>query len=144
MDHEEKVRRTVDALFGDGAASALPRGLEMSFSRSGRLRGVLHGGELLCTVRPDGGLAITMAMARMLASRKKFRENCVVVDGEAAPFVRDGRSVFARHVTWCGGNVRVGSETPVLHRGRVIAVGRAALSAAMIRDFGRGVAVRVR
>ena len=36
----------------------------------------------------------------------------------------EGRSVFCKHVVWCGKNVRVAADTPILFENRVIAVGR--------------------
>jgi uncharacterized protein with predicted RNA binding PUA domain len=55
-----------------------------------------------------------------------------------------GRSVFCKHVVWCGKNVRVSSDTPILFGNQVIAVGKAILSSEMISDFKRGVAIKVR
>ena len=54
-----------------------------------------------------------------------------------SPFVQEGRSVFCKHVVWCGKNVRVAADTPILFENRVIAVGRAILSSEMISDFKR-------
>ena len=56
----------------------------------------------------------------------------------------EGRSVFCKHVIFCGKNVRVGSDTPIIFGNQVIAVGKAILSSEMISDFKRGVAVKVR
>ena len=56
----------------------------------------------------------------------------------------EGRSVFCKHVVWCGKNVRVAADTPILFENKVIAVGKAILSSEMISDFNRGVAVKVR
>jgi uncharacterized protein with predicted RNA binding PUA domain len=75
---------------------------------------------------------------------KKFRENCVEVDDDSKPFIENGNSVFSKHVTWCGKNILIGSDVPVLHRNRVIAVGRAVLSSRMIKSFKKGVAIKVR
>ncbi|RNJ78417.1 MAG: queuine tRNA-ribosyltransferase [Nitrosopumilus sp. H8] len=145
MDHTAKLRHTIDALFGSGVSRRLPGNLEMTFSRrTGRLRTVSHEGRLLCTLRIDGGLAVSTLLAGMLLKSRAFRENCVEVSAEAAPFVRDGKSVFSKHVVWCGKRVSIAADTPVLFEGEVIAVGRAILSAPMIRDFKRGVAVKVR
>lgn len=146
MDPVEKLRHTIDALFGRGVSRMLPRGVDIDFSRrTGRIRGVSWEGRLLCTLRIDGGLAITPAFAGMLLGSRRFREdNCVEITGEAAPFVAQGRSVFARHVVRCGKNVRIAADVPVLWEGRVVAVGRAVLSAEMMADFERGVAVKVR
>ncbi len=145
MDPVLKLRHTVDALFGAGVSRRLPRDVEFTFSRkTGRIRTVAHQGRLLCTLRIDGGLAITPYCASLLLKSRRFRENCIEVNDDAAPFVERGRSVFCKHVAWCGKNVRIGDDVPVLFDGRVIAVGRAVLSSEMVRDFQRGVAVRVR
>lgn len=145
MDHTAKLRHTIDALFGRGVSRHLPKKLDMTFSRrTGRLKTASHDGRLLCTLRTDGGLAVSVYLAGMLLASRTFRENCVEVSADAAPFVRKGKSVFAKHVVWCGKRVRVSADTPVLFGGEVIAVGRAVLSAEMIRDLDRGVAVRVR
>lgn len=145
MDDALKLACTINALFGPGVARHVPGAVRFVHSRTGRIRSVHDGeGALLCTLRVDGGLALTPAFAQMLLASRTFRESCVEVSGEAAPFVREGRSVFARHVTWCGRNVRVSGETPVLHGGTVIAVGRAVLSREMMAGCRRGVAVRVR
>ncbi len=145
MDPTIKIRHTIDALFGTGVSRQLPEDLDLTFSRkTGRIRTVSHDGRLLCTLRIDGGLAISPYFAQILLKNRKFRENCVEINEEAAPFVQEGRSVFCKHVVWCGKNVRISADTPVLFKNKVIAVGRAVLSKEMIDDFDRGVAVRVR
>jgi uncharacterized protein with predicted RNA binding PUA domain len=58
--------------------------------------------------------------------------------------VEDGRSVFCNHVVWCGKNILISSEVPVLFNSKVIAVGRAVLSSEMIQSQDRGVAVKIR
>jgi uncharacterized protein with predicted RNA binding PUA domain len=95
-------------------------------------------------LRIDGSLAISIPFAQMLLQHKAFRENCIEINKDAAPFVQEGRSVFCKHVIWSGKNVRVSSDTPVLFENQVIAVGRSVLSSEMISDFKRGVAIKVR
>lgn len=145
MDPIIKLRHTIDALFGAGVSKHLPKNPDLTFSKkTGRIRTVSHDGKLLCTLRIDGGLAISPYFAQILLKNKKFKENCVEINREAAPFVREGRSVFCKHIVWCGRNVRISADTPVLFENRVIAVGRAVLSKEMIDDFDRGVAIKVR
>ena len=147
-----KLRHTVDALFGQDVSKRLPRDdrIVMTFSRkTGRPRTAIHADNdgaqnLLCTLRTDGGLAITPYLAQILLKNKKFRQNCIQVSEDAAPFVMEGRSVFCKHVVWCGKRVRVSADTPVIFEDAVIAVGRAVLSYEMISGFERGVAVRIR
>lgn len=145
MDHVLKLQHTLDALFGNGVSKNLPKDIEITFSRkTGRIRTVSHKGKLLCTLRIDGGLAISPYFAQILLKSKKFRENCVEVNSDAAPFVEDGKSVFSKHVVWCGKNVRISADTPVIFKDKIIAVGKAVLSYEMISDFNRGVAIKVR
>ena len=144
MDDRLKLAYTVDALFGEGAAECIPPDVRFTHSRTGRIRGAYLGDDLLCTLRIDGGLAVTPRLAQMLLAHPAFSECCVEVTEEAAPFVRDGRSLFARHVARCGGRVVVAADTPVIHQGKVIAVGKAVLSAGMMAGCKRGVAVRIR
>ena len=99
---------------------------------------------LLCTLRTDGGLAITPYFAQILLKSKKFLENCVEIDDDSKPFVENGNSVFSKHVIWCGKNILIGSDVPVLHRNSVIAVGKAILSSKMIKSLKKGVAVKIR
>ncbi len=75
---------------------------------------------------------------------KSFKEHCVEVTSDAAPFVEDGRSVFCKHVVRCGKKVHVAGDTPILFKNKVIAVGKAVLSYEMILDFKKGVAIKVR
>ncbi|MDH3279103.1 MAG: queuine tRNA-ribosyltransferase [Nitrosopumilus sp.] len=145
MDQIIKLKHTLDALFGNGVSKCLPKNIEMTFSRkTGRIRTVSHEGNLLCTLRIDGGLAISPYFAQILLKNKTFQKNCVEINQDAAPFVMEGKSVFCKHVVWCGNKVRISADTPVLFKDRVIAVGKAVLSNKMISDFNRGVAVKVR
>lgn len=145
MDHVLKLQYSIDALFGNGVSKQLPKDLEMTFSRkTGRIRTVYHKGKLLCTLRIDGSLAISSHFAQLLLKNKKFKENCIEINEDAAPFVEQGRSVFCKHVIWCGKKVRISADTPVLFKNQVIAVGKAILSSEMISDFDRGVAIKVR
>ena len=140
-----KLQHSLDALFGSGTSKLLPKDIEMTFSRkTGRIRTVSQKGKFLCTLRIDGSLAISIHFAQMLLKNKKFKENCIEINSDAAPFVEQGRSVFCKHVISCGKNVQISTDTPVLFKNKVIAVGRALLSSDMISDFDRGVAVKIR
>ena len=60
MDSIEKLHHTIDALFGNGVSKYLPKKIEITYSKkNGRIRSVFHKGKLLCTLRIDGGLAIS-------------------------------------------------------------------------------------
>ncbi len=145
MDPVLKLQHTIDALFGTGVSRHLPKDIKITFSRkTGRIREVYHDKKLLCTLRIDGGLAISPYFAQMLLKSKRFKENCVEIDEESKPFVQDGKSVFCKHVVWCGKNIRIQADVPVLYKNKVIAVGKAVLPSELIPQMKRGVAIKVR
>ncbi len=145
MDSIQKLKYTIDALFGIGVSRYLPKNVNLTYSkRTGRIQHVYHNDILLCTLRTDGGLAITPHFAQILMKNKKFKENCVEIDEESKPFVEEGSSVFCGHIKWCGKNILIGSDVPVLYEEKVIAVGKAVLSSNMMKSLKRGVAVKVR
>jgi uncharacterized protein with predicted RNA binding PUA domain len=145
VEHFLKLQQSLDALFGTGSSKYLPKDIDVILSRkTGRIRTVSHKGKILCTLRINGSLAISIDFAQTLLQSKTFRENCIEINKDAAPFVMEGRSVFCKHVVWCGKNVRVAADTPILFENKIIAVGKAILSSEMISDFNRGVAIKVR
>lgn len=138
---------TLDYLFGSGVSASVPKdGLRYEFSRrTGRMKRVYLNDKLLATLRHDGGVALTVFGASMLLESGKFRANCVVVQEGVEEFVAAGKSVFCKHVVECGDNIRPASDVAVLdHEGKVVAVGKAVLSAKMMHAFKVGVAVKVR
>jgi len=147
IDPKQKIAMNIDAIFGSNTSLSIPIDrFEFTFSkRTGRIKNILHDNNLVATLRTDGGLALTVYGAKLFMQSGNFRENCVVVRNDVAEFIADGKSVFCKHVVNCGNNVSVGSEVAVLDQDdNVIGVGKAVLSAKMIMEFKRGVAVKVR
>ena len=162
IDAKEKVHRHVDAIFGAGVSDALPADIQFDFSRrTGRIKNFSIGGRLAVTLRTDGGLALTINGAKyLLENSKPFLENCVKPVPEAVPFVSEGRSLFCKHVEWCGSNIKVGSDVVVIDGSsdgsgndedgggtssrKVIAVGIAMLPSRLMKQYRKGVAVKVR
>jgi len=145
VDQIIKLQQNIDLLFGNGVSRYLPKNIKITFSKkNGRIRSVYQHDNLLCTLRIDGGLAITPYFAQILLKSKKFKENCLEIDNDSKPFVEEGRSVFCKHVIWCGKNILIESEVPILYKNKVIAVGKAVLPSTVIPLMKRGVAVKIR
>ncbi len=164
IDAKEKVHRHVDAIFGAGVSDALPADIQFDFSRrTGRIKNFSVSGRLAITLRTDGGLALTINGAKyLLKNSKPFLENCVKPLPEAVPFVSEGRSLFCKHVEWCGSNIKVGSDVAVIDGSsggsendddddgsgtssrKVVAVGTAMLPSRLMKQYRKGVAVKVR
>lgn len=138
--------RHTDALFGAGVSDSIPQDIQFEFSRrTGRIKNFSIAARLAGTLRTDGGIALTISGAQYFVDNsRQFKENCVAPVEEAVPFVSEGRSLFCRHVGWCGSNVQVGSDVAVIDNNRVIAVGVAILPFTLMKQYSRGVAVKVR
>ncbi len=143
-----RIRGVADYQFGRGAGERLfPEGVQIVFSRrTGRVRQVFLGGQMVATLRArDGLLCLTVEGARRLWREAPSRRLWVRVSTEAEPFVSEGRSLFARHVEDADAEIRPREEVVVVNgRGEVVAVGRAVLTGREMRAFRSGVAVRVR
>jgi len=130
-----KIRSVADYQFGRGVGKILfPDDVEVTFSKStGRIRHVYLNGKRLATFRPNDGLfSLAIEGAKRIVKHLKPLRFWVMVSDEAAPFVAEGKSVFAKHV------VDADKE------GEVLAVGRALLNGEEMVAFKRGVAVKVR
>ena len=143
---KEKVLYHIDAIFGFGISGVLSEDLQFEYSRkTGRIKYVYIGKRLFATMRTDGGLALTIFGATELLKNKQFKENCVIPGEEAVPFVSEGRSLFCKHVEWCGSNVKVGSDVVIIDKKDiVIATGRSLFGSIAMRYHQKGVAVKVR
>jgi predicted RNA-binding protein (TIGR00451 family) len=142
-----RVTIMVDYLFGKGVSRALPReGFRLYYSRrSARVKLVHHDGRLFATIKPNGAMALSMYGAGILSRSPKFKENCVQVSDDAVEFVRGGKSVFCKFVTWAGRNVYPKSEVAIIDgKGKVVGVGLAIMNGAHMTQFKTGAAVKVR
>jgi len=143
----KRVRAVADYQFGPGAGEALfPDEVEIVKSRrTGRIKHIYLRGSLLATMRAeDGLLSLTISGAERLSPILGERYKVVITE-EAAPFVAEGRSAFAKHIIKADLGIRAGDEVLIVAPdGRLLAVGRAVLSGREMVVFKRGVAVKVR
>jgi len=143
-----KIRSIADYQFGKGVGVRLfPDNVEITYSkRTGRIRHVYLDGKLLATLRPsDGFFSLTVAGAKRMVEKVKPLRCWVTVSDEAAPFVAEGKSLFAKHVVDADEDIRPHEEVLVTDRGgEILAVGRALLTGREMKAFRRGIAVKVR
>jgi len=113
--------------------------------RSGRVKLVFHRDRLMATVRPNGAMALTLYGADTLAKSSRFRASCVEVADGTAEFVKGGRSVFCKFVTFAGANVLPRGEVAIVDsKGMVLGVGTAVLNGRVMKQFKSGAAVKIR
>jgi len=148
MDDLQKIRRIADYQFGRGVGSSLfPSEVRIVYSkRTGKVRHIYLGEELLATLRPTTGLfVLTIAGAKRMVHEVKPLRLWVRIQEDIEPFIAKGRNAFAKHVIDADSEIRPQEEIIVVNgKNEVLAVGRALLSGKEMKAFSRGVAVRVR
>jgi len=144
----QKIRSVADYQFGKDAGKKLfPDEARIVYSKNtGKIRHIHLKKELLATLRPTTGLfVLTLAGTKRLVREVKPMRCWVKVHDDAEPFVSKGRSAFAKHVIDADDEIRPNEEVIVINRkDEVLAVGRALLSGTEMKEFNRGMAVRVR
>lgn len=141
-----ELRLIADYQFGTGSGQALfPDSVEIHRTSSGRPQQIFLSNNRLVSYGIDGRFTLGMEGGYRLQAHLSHPKYRVIVDDESEPFVRTGRNVFAKFVTSVDHVIRPGDEILVEHTsGRLIAVGRAELSAEAMDDFDTGMAVKVR
>ena len=142
-----RVQVIADFQFGRGAGEALfPEGCEVILSRTGRVRQISLDGKRLATVRAkDGRFTLGIDGALRLLSFLPHPAYRVVVTGEVADFIRQGKNTFAKHVIAADPVIRAGDEVMVVDSDdQLLATGSSVLSGDEMLRFNYGVAVKVR
>lgn len=141
-----KLRAVADYLFDKEVGRALfPDGIRVVKS-TGRIRQVWLDNEPLCAIRAsDGFIVLNRKGAELVHAALKPPRLRVTVSDEAAPFVSQGRSVFAKHIVAADTEIRPAEEVLVVdQRDRLLASGKALLSGEEMLAFKTGKAVEVR
>jgi len=148
VDDLQKIRSIADYQFGKGVGKQLfPDEVKIVLSkRTGRIRYIYLGEKRLATLRPTNGLfSLSITGAKRIMENVKPPRLWVRVKEEAAPFVKKGKSVFAKHVSNADEEIRPMEEVIVItEEGEVLAVGKAILTGEEMKAFKKGVAVKVR
>lgn len=148
FEDRDALRTVANYQFGGGTGRTLFPTDEMPTikrSFSGRPKQVIAGGGRLVSVGTDGRFTLGFEGGRRIQQTLDRPRGRVVVGDESAPFVREGKNVFAKFVQEVDEQIRVGDEILVVHESdELLGVGRAELSPAGMLDFETGMAVMVR
>jgi 7-cyano-7-deazaguanine tRNA-ribosyltransferase len=141
--------RQIEALlrweYGPEVAAEVASGTRGERSHSsGRLRAIARDGRPLFVVGTDGLARPTYFGASLLLPFLPEGRAQLVVGDDAAPFVAQGRSLFARFVVAADPGLAPDSTAVLVDRSdHLLAVGRLLLAPHEIPHFSRGVAARV-
>jgi 7-cyano-7-deazaguanine tRNA-ribosyltransferase len=126
------------------AAELAPRLRGDRSPRSGRLRGLVADGAFAFHVGVDGVPRPTFGGAKLLHGTILPGRHRIVVADDAVPFVRSGRSLFARFVVGGDPALVPGATALLVDRSdRLLAVGRLLLAPHEMPHLARGVAAWV-
>jgi uncharacterized protein with predicted RNA binding PUA domain len=80
-----------------------------------------------------------------MLDKMRVAPNLVTVQSDVAEFITKGGDVFAKHIVNAADTIRPSDEVIVINEsGELLGVGSALLSANDMKNFKRGVAIRVR
>jgi 7-cyano-7-deazaguanine tRNA-ribosyltransferase len=148
IDDNERIKFIADYQFGAGSGDALfPGDVKIVKSRkTGKIRHVYEGDILIATLRAtDSVFVLDREGARRLHSHMEYPKNRVVVNADADPFAREGKSIFAKFVIDCDINIRSNEEVLIVNEDDdLLAFGKSILCGHEIMDFNTGQAVKTR
>jgi len=134
--------------FGKGSSKALFGGrLKIVKSKNtGKIRNVYCDVEHILSMRAEDGLFTLKACgAKRLHKFFKKPKLRVVINNDAVPFVKEGKSVFAKFVVECDPELRPYDECLIVdEKDSLIAVGRTLLNREEMMAFNHGTAVKTR
>jgi uncharacterized protein with predicted RNA binding PUA domain len=123
-----------------------PDSTQIEFSRNtGNMKYIYHNSERIFSYKPTTGtFTLSISGAILLHSNSKPPNHRVVVLSEVQDFIRQGKSVFCKHVIQIHENLRIGSEVLVVTElDELLAVGKLSVPPSYAGlSVGMAVAVR--
>jgi 7-cyano-7-deazaguanine tRNA-ribosyltransferase len=149
MDFDRRrISAVADMQFGHGASEALFAGKIhiVKSKRTGKIRNIICDGFHVASMRAEDGLfTLKIDGGRRLHKRMKYPLLRVVVTDDAVPFVRAGKSVFAKFVSECDPDLRPFDECVLVdEQDMFLGIGRTLLTRDEMLSFRHGVAVKTR
>jgi len=142
-----KIKGIMDYQFGSGAGDLIDNNVRIVRSRkTKRIRWIYSNKELIASVRAKDHFIIPKySLAEKLLKKFKYPRLRIVIEDDAVPFVREGKSVFNKFVIDVDPELRCNDEVLIVDKNdSLLNIGTLVLAPKEIKDFKRGVAARVR
>jgi len=145
-----QIKAISDYQFGKEITDILFDNLEqINFRRSpktNKIRYVYYENNLLLTLRPTNGFfTLTLYSAKKLINNTTPPKLRVVVLNEISDFIKEGRSVFCKHVVDIDDNLRPLDEVIVVNQDdELLSIGKLKIPVSYAKSFSKGIAVSVR
>jgi 7-cyano-7-deazaguanine tRNA-ribosyltransferase len=143
-----RISAISDFQFGRGAGKALLNGeFEVIKSKkTGKIRNILLDKKHILSMRAsDGMFSLKLEGGKILHKHFKSPNLRVIVEDDAIPFIKDGKSVFAKFVKDCDPDLRPYDECLIVsEKDTLLATGRCILNRLEMLSFEYGVAVKTK
>ncbi len=143
-----RISAVSDMQFGKDASKALFNGKMkiVKSKKTGKIRNIYCDGNHILSMRAsDGMFTLKIGGASLLHDFFKYLKLRVVVREDAVPFIKEGKSVFAKFVEDCDSALIPLDECLIVdEKDNLLAVGRCLLNKSEMLSFNYGIAVKTR
>ena len=142
----KQIHAIADFQFGKGAGEVLfSEGTMIERSKgTKRIRYIYNNNERICSFRVRDGYLIPSILGGKILHKNNFGYT-VTVNEDSDPFVRDGKTVFSKHVIDIDENISAKDEVIIVNRkGDFLGIGTAKVSGKLIKEMKSGVAIVTR
>ena len=143
-----RISAVADMQFGNCASTALFNGTVkiVKSKTTEKIRNIYVDGEHVVSMRAEDGLfTLRIHGGQRLHASLPFPKLRVVIDSDAVPFVKNGKSVFAKFIVDADPELRPNDECLIVDQNDTfIATGRAMLNRLEMMTFKHGMAVKTR
>jgi 7-cyano-7-deazaguanine tRNA-ribosyltransferase len=142
----KKIKSIADFQFGKGAGEILFFGdIEVERSRgTNRIRFIYKDKKRICSFRVRDGFLVPSLIGGEMLLKNEFGLK-VVVNEDSEPFVRDGKTVFAKHVLDANPEIAIKDEVIIVNQNDdFLGIGTARITGNMMKEMNKGVAVSTR
>jgi len=144
----KRISAVSDFQFGKGAGEALLNGKVsiVKSKKTGKIRNIYCDGKHILSMRAeDGFFTLKIDGAKCLHNFFKYPKLRIIVKEDAVPFIKEGKSVFAKFVIDCDSELRPLDECLIVNKkDDLIGIGRCILNKIEMLSFNYGVAVKTR
>lgn len=143
-----RIAAVCDMQFGKGCGNILLEGniRVVKSKKTKKIRNVYCNEKHVLSMRASDGLfTLKRDGANSLHKKVQYPSLRVVVHDDAVPFIKEGKSVFAKFVTDCDNELRPLDECLIVDKeDHLLAVGRSLLTKTEMAVFSSGMAVKTR
>ena len=144
----QKIYSVSDIQFGKGAGKALFNGniRIIKSKKTNKIRNIFCNDKHILSMRAsDGMFTLKNEGAILLHKFFKYPKLRVVIDKDAVPFIKEGKSVFSKFVLDCDSDLRPFDECLIVdEKDNLLAVGRCLLNKIEMLTFDYGMAAKTR